>query len=139
MNIARNSFVLDQFHSDENLNDDMCDRYYEQWAKNSCKGFADEVNVLAIDEVVVGFITLDYYSEDSGESKAVVGLAAIKGDYQGRGLFNILIDETLRLVNSKGFTWLYYGTQLCNFPVLNTMALFGGHPIECKQVLHLTI
>lgn len=134
MSIARTSFVLDQFHSDEALNKESSDRYYEQWAENSCNGFADKVFVLAQSNKIIGFITLNI-----NKDTAMVGLAAISNENRGKGLFNILIINTLQYLEKIGIHFLNYGTQLCNAPVLKTMARFGGVPISSNYVLHMML
>ena len=56
--IAKSSFVIDRFHSDPNLDNDLCDLYYEKWIENSYYGFAEKVFVAVYNNDVVGFITI---------------------------------------------------------------------------------
>lgn len=145
MNISKDAFRLDQFHSNKLLPRDLCDKYYEQWAKNSCEGFADDVWVLSLKgkSIVIGFITLKYkrsrleFANDV--QSAVVGLAAIDEDYQGRGLFTYMIKKTLEMLEDKKVCLLFYGTQLTNMPVLKTMGHFGGVLVESNHVLHIML
>lgn len=144
MNISRTAFHLDQFHSNSLLPQDLCDKYYEQWAKNSCEGLADEVRVLSLKDCdrIVGYITLNYgtaYEAISICQTAAVGLAAIDKDYQGRGFFSYLIVKTIEMLANRGIRFVTYGTQLANQPVLNVMGHFGGIPIASNHVLHLML
>ncbi|GFI43555.1 dTDP-fucosamine acetyltransferase [Lachnospiraceae bacterium] len=132
VNIARNTFVLDQFHSDMALEKEDCDRYYGEWARNCCEGFADGVFVLTCDDVIAGFITIHFREP----KKATVGLAAIDTKYQGNGFFHYMIEKTLDYLRDRECKTLFYGTQLCNQPVLRVMSKFGGVPLYSKHVFH---
>lgn len=128
--IAKTSFFSDQFHLDKKLDDQLCDKYYEQWAINSCNGFADDVFVLA-KEKVMGFITVHYHGDN-----ATIGLAAISPEFQGKGLFYLLIKETICALHNKRKKVLYYGTQIGNIPVHKTLAKFKGVLTSSVYVLH---
>lgn len=136
MSIAREAFRIDQFHADPHLSSQKADRYYEQWAKNSCNGFADEVYVAndSFNERITGFITVNY----SGRN-ATVGLAAIAPDYHGRGVFTFFLSELINILRKKEIETLYYGTQLANIAVLKTMAKFNGVPQGTKHIMHMMI
>ena len=136
MRIARSAFKIDQFHSDSNLDSDKADTYYEQWAKNSCNGFADDVFLVEETESrqPAGFITINY-----SEEKATVGLAAIDSAFHGKGVFTFLIAELIRIVKEKNIKYISYGTQLANIAVLRTMAKFNGVPQNSKHILHKMI
>ena len=132
--IAKSSFKIDQYHLDGELDDALCNKYYEQWAVNSCNGFADDLYVLD-NGAVIAFITINHIRTD----EASIGLAAISPSYQGNGLFGILMSKTLSTLYNQGRTKLYYGTQICNYPVLKTMAKLQGRLINSVYVLHKTI
>ena len=136
MRIARSAFKIDQFHSDSHLDSDKADIYYEQWAKNSCNGFADDV--FLVEETasgqIAGFITVNYRGE-----KAVVGLAAIDSAFHGRGVFTFFIAELIKAMKEKNIKYISYGTQLANIAVLRTMTKFNGVPQHSKHILHKMI
>ena len=132
-NIAKISFSIDQFHMDKDLDDQLCDKYYEQWAINSCNVFADDVCVLDNGEVI-GFITINYHMDNG-----TVGLAAISPIFRGQGYFNLLIEKTIRELKKKGINIIYYGTQLCNTTVHKTMAKFQAALIESAYILHIKL
>ena len=132
-NIAKISFSIDQFHVDKDLDDQLCDKYYEQWAINSCNGLADDVFVLDNGEII-GFITVSYQMNNG-----IVGLAAISPVFRGQGYFNLLIEKTIKELKNKGISMIYYGTQLCNTPVHKTMAKFQAALIESAYVLHIKL
>ena len=136
MKIAKSAFKIDQFHSDRNLPSEKADIYYEQWAKNSCEGFADDVFVIEDTEnkQIAGFITVNY-TPDS----ATVGLAAIDAGYHGRGVFTYSLSLLLDILSSNNKKTLFYGTQLANLAVLKTMAKFSGVPQQTKHIMHKMI
>lgn len=130
--IAESAYILDQYHSDTALDDSLCDRYYAEWSKNCCEGFADKVFVAVLpNDRIVGYITLDYKKDC-----AIVGLAAVDEEYRGKGYFTFLIENTLKGIGDK---CLYYGTQLANTPVLKTMGRFGGVVEYSNHVMHLRL
>lgn len=135
MSIAKNAYVLDQYHSDTFLDDSLCDHYYVEWIKNCCHGLADKVMVAEIQgKGVVGYISLNI-----GEDSATVGLAAVDERYRGLGCFTFLIGKTLHMLRIGGKNKLYYGTQLSNDPVLKTMGKFNGYVEYSNHVMHLMI
>lgn len=129
--IAEMSYVLDQFHSDSNLDNSLCDKYYSEWMKNCCNGLADQVMIIELNNVAVGYITLNYLSDG-----VYVGLAAVDEKYRGIGCFSNLINYTLKHLYNKRYDKLYYGTQLSNVPVLKTMGKFNGYIVSSNYILH---
>ena len=135
MGIAKSAYVLDQYHCDTTLDNSLCDRYYADWVNNCCEGLSDKINVAsALDGSICGYLTLKY-----DEGTATVILAAVQGDYRGKGIFTGLIGYTLRMLEREGKTELFYGTQLANIPVLKTMGRFGGFIKYSNHVLHLMV
>ena len=132
--MPKDSFKIDQFHSDSQLPDERCDLYYEKWAKNLCEGLADDIFVAEQDNTVVGFVSLRYENDT-----AVVGLAAVDANYRGNGYFTRLLITIMSTLKEEGFTHLYYCTQLANTPVLRTMSKIGGIPLFSKHVMHKMI
>lgn len=132
--IAKVSFKNDRFHSDPFLPTEKSDTYYEKWAENLCKGLADEIYVVIEQTTsdVVGFLSITYK-----ETIATVGLASIKPEYQGNGLFTYMLSEIMKMQKVKPIIeYLYYGTQLSNIPVLRTMSKFNGFILSSNHVLH---
>ena len=135
MNIAQNAYILDQYHSDRALEKSLCDQYYARWAKNCCEGFSDKTMVIALpDNRVIGYITFDYKN-----GNAIVGLAAIEEAYRGKGLFSLMIEETLRMQKMNNIKKMYYGTQLSNIPVLKIMGRYGGTIEYSNHVMHFML
>lgn len=133
--IARDAYSLDQFHSDEKLPSQLCDDYYVEWIRNSCKGLADKVMVLSCGDTIAGYITLKYREGGC----ASVGLAAVGKPFQQKGYFTFLIKQSLRMLYEEGIEYLYYGTQLANEPVLHVMSKYLGVPVSSNHVLHCMI
>lgn len=132
--IAKGAFKIDRFHSDPLLPAEKSDMYYEKWAENLCKGLADEIYVVIEQKnsSVVGFISVTYK-----DKTAIVGLAAIKPEYQGNGLFTYMMSEVITVLKTKtGIEYLHYGTQLSNIPILKTMTKFSGIILYSNHVLH---
>ncbi len=113
--IARNSYKIDRFHSDEALDNDMCDKYYEKWVENSVHGFAERVIVPEYNGKVCGFSTWKTYI-DEGVGRLV--LTAMDDSVRGLGIYTRMVAEGVKWIqkeysNLKG---VMAGTQLDNIP-----------------------
>ena len=131
LRIAGSAYKIDRFHSDPYLPDDKCNYYYEQWAKNLCESLADKIFVIDTDENTRGYLSLKF---DNNTARVI--LAAIDSAYQGNGYFTALMTDVIYYLETKGFEYLYYGTQLGNIPVLRTVGRLNGVPKFSRHVLH---
>ncbi len=132
--IARTSFAIDRFHSDEHLDNDLCDKYYEQWIENSYHGFAEKVIVAEYNNEPVGFTTGKTYVED--EFGHLV-LSAVSSKYRGIGVYTSMIYEGVKWMqkehgNLKG---LIVGTQIDNIAVQKAWINLGFTVMDSYYVL----
>ncbi|MCR2046975.1 GNAT family N-acetyltransferase [Acetatifactor muris] len=99
--IAKVSFSADRFHSDKNLDNSLCDKYYEHWIENSFYGFADKVIVAEYQGQPVGFTTGKVHQ---GNPVGRLVLSAVSDSCRGLGIYTSMIHE--------GVSWLLekYGT-----------------------------
>lgn len=114
--IAKNSFKVDRFHSDQHLDNKLCDRYYEKWIENSYNGFADKVIVAEYNGEPVGFTTAKIYPD---EEFGRLVLSAVSDKYRGLGIYTSMIHEGVQWMlkahgDKKGVS---LGTQI------NTLAV----------------
>lgn len=134
MAIAKGSFDYDRYHSDPSLDNDQCDRYYEQWIKNSCNGFADKVIVSEYEGEVVGFTT---GKADHKEELGHLVLSAVSKKYRGLGIYTSMIYEGVKWLESQGFKGLVVGTQINNIAVQKAWIKLGFTVLDSEYVLHL--
>ena len=133
--IAYNSFFNDRFHNDINLNNELCNQYYENWIRNSCNGFADLVLVGKDDKGnILGFGTGKYYDE---EHSALV-LNAVTEFARGKGVYTLMIYEAMKFFKGKS-RYLTLGTQINNYAVQKAWNKLGFKIYESKYVLHKKI
>jgi dTDP-4-amino-4,6-dideoxy-D-galactose acyltransferase len=88
--IARVSHHDSRFYYDPRFPDEQCDRLYETWIENSCKGYADQVLVAVDAEAPVGYITC-HLLPSHGE----IGLLGVSTGTQRKGYGTQLIQASL--------------------------------------------
>lgn len=123
--IARNSFKIDRFHSDDYLPDELCDLYYDRWIENSYNGYADKVIVAHYNNDVVGFTTGNYRQN---ENYSQLVLSAVSNKYRGIGVYTSMIHEgTKWLLNNKSIETkgVIVGTQIDNIAVQKAWIKLG--------------
>jgi len=122
--IARKSFEIDRFHSDEHLDNELCDKYYEKWIENSYNGFAEKVIVAEYDGEAVGFTTGKTYA-DSDIGHLV--LSAVSSNSRGLGVYTSMIHEGVSwiLKEHSELKGVLVGTQLDNLAVQKAWIKLG--------------
>lgn len=136
MQIAKNSFKIDRFHSDPNLDNELCDKYYEQWIYNSCHGFADNVLVAEYNNEVVGFTTGKVYEEDN---EVHLVLSAVSSKYRGLGIYTSMIYEGVKWAKQFKTNRLIVGTQIDNVAVQKAWIKLGFTLKNSEYVLQKKI
>jgi hypothetical protein len=132
-NVAKSVFKIDRFHSDPNIEDDKCDKYYEHWVKNSFDGFADGACVVERDGKSVAFSTYNLNSINNETSTIV--LSAVNSDYFGFGIYGDMIHScTKKLLEHSRVVRV--GTQVNNIPVQRTWVKYGYRLVSTMYVLH---
>lgn len=133
-NIARKSFKIDRFHTDNNLPDELCDLYYDKWIENSYNGFADKVIVAHYSNEVVGFTTVNFRPSDD-YSQLV--LSAVSDKYRGIGVYTSMIHEgTKWLLSNKSAETkgVIVGTQIDNIAVQKAWIKLGYTIFDSQYV-----
>jgi dTDP-4-amino-4,6-dideoxy-D-galactose acyltransferase len=90
--IARVSHRDSRFYYDSNFPTSLCDALYETWIEKSCKGYADAVLVAEFQGWPVGYISCHLLDQAEGQ----IGLFGVSADFQGKGLGQKLVNESLR-------------------------------------------
>lgn len=133
MDISRTAFTYDRFHSDEKLDDLLCDKYYEQWIYNSCKGFADKILVAEYEGKPVGFTTGKVYQNDS---LGHLVLSAVADNCRGLGIYTSMIYEGVKwLKEYNELEGLVVGTQINNLAVQKAWINLGFTVYGSEYVL----
>lgn len=135
--IAKSSFKIDRFHSDPNLDNNLCDLYYEKWTENSFYGFAEKVLVAIYNNEVVGFTTIKTYENDP------IGhlvLSAVSSKYRGLGIYTCLIHACTKwLIDNHGeLEGILVGTQIDNIAVQKAWKKLNYTPYSSSYVLQLS-
>lgn len=86
VDLARECFTLDRFHSDAQLGKARADAIYERWAENDCNGRASEVLVAPENGTILGFLTVHQTSID---------LMAVHPRFANRGVGSALLQAAL--------------------------------------------
>lgn len=132
--IARTSFVIDRWHSDESLPDDLCDAYYDRWVRSCANGYAKDILVAEEDGTCVGFLTL---RDDHGVGR--IDLTAVQANHRGKGVYRSMVNEALRWAMECGFDGMLATTQIGNMGSRITWVKAGFVPHNSWYVLHLPL
>ena len=95
--IARSSHKETRFYQDSHFEPARCDALYETWIEKSCKGNADMVFTVQLDEIVAGYITCHLDSESVGH----IGLLAVADIVRGKGIGSALVHAALNWFNER--------------------------------------
>lgn len=122
--IAGESYKIDRFHSDEHLDNRLCDKYYEKWIENSFYGFADKVIVAEYQGIPVGYTTGKVYS-DSDIGHLV--LSAVSESARGLGVYTSMIHDGISWIKREhgDLRGVLVGTQLDNLAVQKAWIKLG--------------
>lgn len=132
--IARNSFKIDRFHSDDNLPNHLCDLYYDKWIENSYNGLVDKVIVAYYNGEAVGFTTGKL---KMSEEYSQLVLSAVSDKYRGIGVYTSMIHEgTKWLLNEMGSITkgVIVGTQIDNIAVQKAWIKLGYTLFDSQYV-----
>ena len=136
MEIAKGSFTFDRYHSDPFLDNNLCDKYYEQWLYNSCHGFADKIVVAEYNNEVVGFSTAN---ADHSQELGHMVLSAVSSKYRGLGTYTSMEYELIKWLKEEGFKGALLGTQINNVAVQKTWIKLGFTVLDSEYVLHMPL
>ena len=123
--IASLSFrdYLGHYHADPRLERNLCDEAYISWAVHSCasREVADEVLVAVDGEIILGFATLRFNSEQEGEGV----LFGVDPQAQGRGIYRSFMVRAMEWFLAQGRTRMLVSTQITNFAVQRVWTRVG--------------
>jgi dTDP-4-amino-4,6-dideoxy-D-galactose acyltransferase len=101
-----------RFYADRHFAPERCDRLYETWIENSCRGYAEAVLVAEDDTgMPAGYVTCHKHDEADGGH---IGLIAVGGQSQGRGVGSALLQAALTWFATNRVTTVTVVTQLRN-------------------------
>lgn len=132
--IAKKSFKIDRFHSDNNLPDELCDLYYDKWIENSFNGYADKVIVAHYNNDVVGFTTGNLRE---GDTFSQLVLSAVSDKYRGIGVYTSMIHEGTKWLHQNRFAGtkgVIVGTQIDNIAVQRAWIKLGYSIFDSQYV-----
>lgn len=136
--IAYDSFKIDRFHSDPNLDNNKANDYYAKWIENSVNGYAKEIFIALLNNEIVGFSTLNVLKQENNIKRGRVVLSAVSPKARGKNVYSSLIYETISYCIDD-LDEILIGTQLNNYPVQKTWTNLGAYIIDSKHVFHLKI
>jgi dTDP-4-amino-4,6-dideoxy-D-galactose acyltransferase len=99
-----------RFHADPHFARERCVQLYVSWIARSCDGYADCVLVAEAGGAPVGYITC--HTDDDGRGR--IGLCAVAGDHQRRGIGRALVEAALEWCVSAGLETVTVATQQRN-------------------------
>jgi dTDP-4-amino-4,6-dideoxy-D-galactose acyltransferase len=112
-----------RFHADRHFNSARCDRLYEVWIENSCRGFADVVLVAEdVNGRLAGYVTCH---KSTGTDRGHIGLFAVGADAQGRGVGSALLQGALDWCQASDVREMTVATQLRNLRAVQFYARRG--------------
>ena len=100
--IARQSHRDSRFYSDSLFDRARCDELYATWIRRSCLGLADTVLVATWEGFPAGYVACQ---------NEAIGLIAVAGSAQGRGLGRQLVTAAQHYFQSRGATRVAVVTQ----------------------------
>jgi dTDP-4-amino-4,6-dideoxy-D-galactose acyltransferase len=99
-----------RFHADPHFARERCMQLYVSWIARSCRGYADRVLVAEADGVPVGYVTC--HADEDGRGR--IGLCAVAGDHQRRGIGSALVEAARDWCASIGLDTMTVATQQRN-------------------------
>ena len=128
MRIASVSHHDTRFYADGHFDRTRCDRLYEVWIENSCRGFADAVFVAVGDDGrPSGYVTCHKDESPRGH----IGLFAVGEGSQGRGYGTALLAAASMWFGAHGVSDMTVATQLRN---VRALQFYGGAGLLIRSV-----
>ena len=141
--LALNIFTKDRFHADPLINKDRADRLHAEWVRNSCKGIAADVVLLAeANDQPLGFITGKVQHDTPAQFGQMVGTIALVGcdeKVRGGGVGRALISTALDWFKQQGCDVVEVGTQLRNISASRLYQKCGFQLVGASASLRLVL
>jgi GNAT superfamily N-acetyltransferase len=122
------------YHADPRLPRATADLVYSDWAANSCRSpaVADAVLLIERDQQPVAFATLK--RRDAALFEGV--LFGVHPQHQGRGLYNVLMQQAQNWGAEHGYTAMTVSTQVLNLAVQKVWCRLGFEPSGSYYTFH---
>ena len=127
-----------RYHSDPRLSKAQATKVYVKWMSSSIRGYADFFILAEIEGKIAGLSIWKKASEL--ERKYLINvshysLGAIHPDFSGRGLFNLLTYEGMKLFNGKSDV-VEGPTHINNYPVQRGYQRLGWKIYDARHSFH---
>lgn len=125
---------LGHFHADRRLSQADADAVYVDWAKNSVLLSKPDLPVLVAEAEgeMAGFLASRKLNGDIGD----ITLNAVHPRMQGQGIYGLLLDHALRLLQSAGCPEVTISTQVNNITVQKAWSSRGLRMQSSVYTLH---
>ncbi|TFW16027.1 GNAT family N-acetyltransferase [Duganella callida] len=122
------------YHADPRLARATADLVYSDWAANSCRNpaVADAVLLIERDGQLAAFATL----KDRGAPLFEGVLFGVHPQHQGRGLYNVLMQEAQHWGLARGYGAMTVSTQVLNLAVQKVWCRLGFEPSGSYYTFH---
>lgn len=110
VDIARDAYGQTRFHVDGRFPAGKARALYEEWARKSCRGWADAVLVAPHGEGVGGFVTCHCDAPSRGR----IGLVGVRKEARGAGLGTHVVRAAQEYFSGKGAAEVLVATQARN-------------------------
>ena len=131
--IARVSHSDTRFFYDDRFPRTLCESLYETWIQKSCEGFANAVLVAEDAGPLCGYVTCHLSSDGT---KGSIGLIAVDGQWQCKGLGRCLVDAALDWFETQRVTKVSVVTQGRNIAAQRLYARGGFIPRKVELYYH---
>ena len=105
--IARVSYHHTRFYYDCRFPSHLADAMYETWIEKSCNGYAETVLVADVDGQPAGYISCHLSDKSTGQ----IGLVGVSGEWNGLGVGQTLVNESLRWFAARAIKRVRVVTQ----------------------------
>jgi len=117
-----------RFYADRHFDPARCNRLYEVWIENSCRGFADAVFVaVGAHGEPTGYVTCHRDEPPRGH----IGLFAVGPENQGHGYGTALLAAAAEWFGAHGVADMTVATQLRN---VRALQFYGGAGLAIRSV-----
>jgi len=142
LEILAGAYVDDRFHSDPRIPQDKAEALYAAWVTNSCKnpGRDEEIMVADLLGEIAGFFQyqpVHDFSEITGIKIHSCGIAAVRRDRHGLGIYHSLLSQAIKVFIELGSV---YGMTRIPFsiqPILKLTLRLGPSFIANDLTFHL--
>lgn len=132
MAIASTSYVFSRYFFDRRFPNSICEKFYANWIKKSCKGYSDAVIVAAKGREVLGYISC---SMRAG-AKAGIDLVSVAPGAEGAGVGKALVRASLDWAGARGAASMEVVTQGRNYAAQRLYQSCGFKTLKLELWYH---